>query len=155
MPSAICAYATPSWPNCTSISGLGSAVAPASMSTVGVGWVGSTTARPGRGTPGTASSRCRALATIAPVEPAETTAVAWPAPDQLAGDGEAGAGPPEPGERALLHPDDVLGGHDPQLRAAAEPGDDRPQPRGRAGQQRGEAMLALRGERAGDDSSGA
>ena len=37
MPSAICAYATPSWPNCTSISGFGSAVAPASMSTVGFG----------------------------------------------------------------------------------------------------------------------
>ena len=64
-----------------------------------------------------ASSRCRALATIAPVDPAETTARGLPAPDQLAGDGDAGPGPPEPGERALAHPDHVLGGHHPQLRA--------------------------------------
>ena len=61
------------------------------------------------------------------------------------------AGTAEPGERALVHPHDVLGGHDLQLRACAEPGDHRPQPRGGPGEQRGHAMLALGGERARDD----
>ncbi len=77
-PSAVCAYATPSWPNWTSISGLGSAVAPASMSTVRPGRVGSTTASPGRSTPGSDRSRSRAVATMPPVDPADTTAAASP-----------------------------------------------------------------------------
>jgi hypothetical protein len=73
------------------------------------------------------------------------------APDQLAGDGEARPGPPEAGQGALVHPDDVLGGHHPQLRTGAEPGDDWPQPRRRPGQQHGEPVLALGGQGARHD----
>jgi len=57
---------------------LGSAVAPASMSTVRPGRVGSTTASPGRSTPGSDRSRSRAVATTPPVDPADTTAAASP-----------------------------------------------------------------------------
>ena len=57
---------------------MGSAVAPASMSTVRPGRVGSTTASPGRGTPGSGRSRSRAVATTPPVDPADTTAAASP-----------------------------------------------------------------------------
>ena len=60
-------------------------------------------------------------------------------------------GPPEAREGALAHPHHVLGGHHPQLGPAAEPGDHRAQPGGRPGEQRRDAVLALRGERAGDD----
>ena len=42
------------------------------------GRVGSTTASPGRGTPGSGRSRSRAVATMPPVEPADTTAAASP-----------------------------------------------------------------------------
>ena len=78
MRSAVCAYAIPSCANCTSISGLGSAMAPASISTAGVGCVGRTTARAGRVTPGSGRSRICAVATIAPVEPADMTAATSP-----------------------------------------------------------------------------
>jgi len=57
---------------------LGSAVAPASMSTVRPGRVGSTTASPGRGTSGSDRSRSRAVTTTPPVGPADTTAAASP-----------------------------------------------------------------------------
>src|SRR6185437_9487430 len=60
-------------------------------------------------------------------------------------------GAAQPGERALAHPDHVLSRHDAQLGAAPEPGDDRSQAGRRAGEQRGQAVLALRGERPGDD----
>ena len=53
-------------------------MAPASTSSVGAGLVGSTTARPGRMTPGSDRSRSRAVATTPPVDPADTTASAWP-----------------------------------------------------------------------------
>src|ERR1700730_14596451 len=53
-------------------------MAPASTRNVGFGRVGSTTVRAGRIRPGTERSRSRAVATMAPVEPAETTAPAWP-----------------------------------------------------------------------------
>ena len=77
-PRATSAYAVPRWANCTSISGLASAVAPASMSTVGWGRVGRVTAMAGRITPGWARSRSRPVATTPAVEPAETTAAASP-----------------------------------------------------------------------------
>ncbi len=48
------------------------------MSTVRPGRVGSTTASPGRGTPGSDRSRSRAVATMPPVDPADTTAAASP-----------------------------------------------------------------------------
>ena len=48
------------------------------MSTVRAGRVGSTTASPGRSTPGSDRSRSRAVATMPPVDPAETTAAASP-----------------------------------------------------------------------------
>jgi hypothetical protein len=74
-----------------------------------------------------------------------------PAPDQLARDGDAGPGTAEPGERALAHVHDVLGGHDSQFRARAEPGDHRAKPGRRPGEQRGDAVFPLGGERAGHD----
>ena len=77
-PCASCAYATPSWANWTSISGFGSEIAPASIRMVGVGRLGSTTASAGRSTPGSSRSRSRAVVTMAPVDPADTTAEAWP-----------------------------------------------------------------------------
>ena len=52
-------------------------MAPTSISTVGRGRVGSTAASAGR-TPPSGLSRSRAVATIPPVEPADTTAAAWP-----------------------------------------------------------------------------
>ena len=48
------------------------------MSTVRPGRVGSTTASPGRSTPGSDRSRSRAMATMPPVDPADTTAAASP-----------------------------------------------------------------------------
>ena len=48
------------------------------MSTVRPGRVGSTTASPGRSTPGSDRSRSRAVATMPPVDPADTTAAASP-----------------------------------------------------------------------------
>ena len=78
MPNATSAYAEPSCANCASISGLGSAMAPASMSSVGVGLVGSATASAGRSTPVRLRSRSLAIDTIAAVEPADITALAWP-----------------------------------------------------------------------------
>jgi len=74
-----------------------------------------------------------------------------PAPDQLARDGDARPGAAEPGERALAHAHDVFGGHYPQLGARAEPGDHRAKPGRRPGEQRGDAVFPLRGERARHD----
>jgi len=73
------------------------------------------------------------------------------APDQLAGHGDAGARSPEAGQGALVHADDVLGGDHAQFRPGAKPGDHRPQPGGRPGQQGGDTQFALRGERPGHD----
>ena len=56
---------------------------------VGVGRVGSTTARAGRVTPGSSRSRICAVATIAPVEPADITAVACTQANELAGNRDA------------------------------------------------------------------
>ena len=80
----------------------------------GCGRVGSTTARAGRSSPGTDRSRSRAVATMPPVEPAETIAAAWPAPDQLAGHGHAGPGAAPAGQRALIHGDRVVGRDQPE-----------------------------------------
>jgi hypothetical protein len=55
------------------------------------------------------------------------------APDQLTGDGDAGPGAPEPGERALVHPHAVFRGHHPQLGTRAKPGDHRAKPGRRPG----------------------
>ena len=73
------------------------------------------------------------------------------APDELAGHGDAGPRPAEAGQRPLVHADDVLGGDDAQFRSGPEPGDHRAKPPGRPGQQDGDVVLALRGERPGDD----
>ena len=64
--------------NCTRCSGLASAFAPASMSTLRPRFVGITIAIPGRCTPGSRRI-CRSdAASIAPVFPADTTAVCVP-----------------------------------------------------------------------------
>jgi hypothetical protein len=74
------------------------------------------------------------------------------APDQLAGHGHARPRPPQAGQRALVHGQVVLGGHDAQLaRVRAQLGQRLPQPRGRSGQQDPDAVLALGRQRARDD----
>jgi hypothetical protein len=77
-----------------------------------------------------------------------------PAPDQLTGDGDAGPRAAEPGERALVHPHAVFRGHHPQLGARAEPGDHRAKPGRRPGEQRGDPVFSLRGERPRHDLVG-
>ena len=98
-----------------------------------------------------------------------------PPPDQLAGDRDAGPGPPPPGQGALAHvhrvfrrdqPDlarlgPVPGGAIPAgpvpgraLRGDAVPGQQRPQLARQAGQRDAQAVLAGRGHGPGDDRIG-
>jgi hypothetical protein len=79
------------------------------------------------------------------------------APDQLAGHGHARPRAPQAGQRALVHGQVVLGGHDGQLvgpGAHARLGQRLAQARGRPGQQDPDAVLALGGQRARDDLVG-
>ena len=150
MPSAICAYATPSWPNCTSISGLGSAVAPASMRTVGLGAsAGPRRCRAGERPAAAAaaagrSRRSRRLSRL--------TRPRWPARAGRAGrpprcsSGDGGT------RRARPRPSPPRPRRAPRATPAGpEPGDHRPEPGRRPGEERGHAVLALGGERARDD----
>jgi hypothetical protein len=74
------------------------------------------------------------------------------APDQLAGHGHARPRPPQAGQRALIHGQVVLGGHDAQLaRVRAQLGQRLPQARGRPGQQDPYAVLAPGRQRTRDD----
>jgi len=78
-------------------------------------------------------------------------------PDQLAGHGHARPRPPQAGQRALVHGQVVLGGHDAELArpgVRAQLGQGLPQAGGRPGQQDLQAVLALGGERARDDLVG-
>ena len=79
------------------------------------------------------------------------------APDQLAGHGHARPRAPQAGQRALVHGQVVLGGHDGQLvgpGARARLGQRLVQACGRPGQQDLDAVLALGGQRARDDLVG-
>jgi hypothetical protein len=79
------------------------------------------------------------------------------APDQLAGHGHARPRAPQAGQRALVHAQVVLGGHDGQLVGPGAParlGQRLAQARGRPGQQDPDAVLALGGQRARDDLVG-
>ena len=79
------------------------------------------------------------------------------APDQLAGHGHARPRAPQAGQRALVHGQVVLGGHDGHLvgpGAHACLGQRLAQTRGRPGQQDPDAVLALGGQRARDDLVG-
>jgi len=76
------------------------------------------------------------------------------APDQLAGHGHARPRAPQAGQRALVHGQVVLGGHDGQLAFRVQLGPGLPQARGGPGQQDPDAVLALGGQRARDDLVG-
>jgi hypothetical protein len=73
------------------------------------------------------------------------------APDQLAGHGHARPRAPQAGQRALVHGQVVLGGHDIELARRVQLGQGLAQTRGRPGQQDPDAVLALGGQRARDD----
>jgi hypothetical protein len=78
-------------------------------------------------------------------------------PDQLARHGHARSRAAQAGQRALVHAQVFLGRHHAQLIGVgigAEGGQRLPQPRGGAGQQHPDAVLALRRERAGHDLVG-
>jgi hypothetical protein len=76
------------------------------------------------------------------------------APDQLAGHGHTRPRAPQAGQRALVHSQVVLGGHDGQLAFRVQLGPGLPQARGGPGQQDPDAVLALGGQRARDDLVG-
>jgi hypothetical protein len=76
------------------------------------------------------------------------------APDQLAGHGHARPRAPQAGQRALVHGQVVLGGHDIELARRVQLGQRLAQARGGPGQQDPDAVLALGGERARDDLVG-
>src|SRR6266702_4146252 len=78
-------------------------MAPASTSSVGAGLVGSTTARPGRITPGSDGPRGG---------PGRHHRLRLSPPDQLARDGRAGARASQAGQGALVHGEGVVRLHD-------------------------------------------
>ena len=76
------------------------------------------------------------------------------APDQLARHRHARPRAAQAGQRALVHRQVVLGRHDLDLVDGAQPAEHLAQPGRRSGQQDPDAVLALGGERPGDDLTG-
>ena len=118
---------------------------------MGAGRVGSTTASAGRAAPGSGRSRSRAVATMAPVDPADMTAAAWPRCTSWHAMAMLDRGRRQLRQRTLLHADRLLGGHHPDQVGGIVAGQQRAQQARAAGQGDADLMLADGDDRARHD----